>query len=297
MKKNLKIHFFTIVLNGMPFIKEHIEIFKNISPDWHWHVIEGVAELKNDTAWSVANGGKIDNSFHNNGLSNDGTTEYLDSLKKQYPNLISIYRKPQGKFWGGKVEMINAPLPLITNECLLWEIDVDEFWTSSQINIGHQLFVENPNKYSAYYWCHYFVGKDIIISTRNGYANNPSFEWERTWRFLPHFRWAAHEPPTLIEKTYSGEIKAVRNRGIFLHEETESVGLIFRHYAYVFEAQLQFKESYYGYKGAVADWIKLQNNTLYPAKLSNFFKWVSDDTLVDKVDNLGIKPLINMNVS
>lgn len=176
MQKELKIHFFTIVLNGMPFIDKHIETFKKIAPEWHWHIIEGVAELKNDTAWSIGNGGRIESSFHKNGLSNDGTTEYLDSLKQEFPNQISIYRKPPGVFWNGKIEMVNAPLPSISEESLLWEIDVDEFWTATQINTGHQLFSSNPNKFSAFYWCHYFVGKNILISTRNGYANNPSFE-------------------------------------------------------------------------------------------------------------------------
>lgn len=291
MQKDLKIHFFTIVLNGMPFIEKHINTFKEIVPQWHWHIIEGVAELKNDTAWSVANGGRVDNLFHKNGLSNDGTSEYLDSLKQQFPNQISIYRKPNGEFWNGKVEMVNAPLSSISAESLLWQIDVDEFWSTTQINNGHQLFINQPKKYSAFYWCNYFVGENIVISTRNGYANNPSFEWERTWRFLPHFKWAAHEPPTLIEKTYSGEIKSVRNRGYFSHEETEKAGLVFQHFAYVFKSQLQFKESYYGYEGAVDDWIRLQNNSIFPAKLSNFFKWVNDETLVDRVDNLGIKKI------
>lgn len=291
MQKELKIHFFTIVLNGMPFIEKHIENFKKIMPQWHWHIIEGVAELKNDTAWSVANGGRIEGSFHKYGLSNDGTTEYLDSLKQQFPNQISIYRKPKGVFWNGKIEMVNAPLPNIFEECLLWEIDVDEFWSAGQINEAHQLFSNNPKKFAAFYWCNYFVGPDILISTRNGYANNPSSEWERTWRFLPHFRWAAHEPPTLVEKTFSGEIKSVRNRGAFSHEETEKVGLVFQHYAYVFQSQLQFKEVYYGYQGAVADWIRLQDNSIFPAKLSDFFKWVNDGTLIDKANNLDIKPI------
>jgi hypothetical protein len=67
--------------------------------------------------------------------------------------------------------------------------------------------------------------------------------------------------------------------------------LVFRHYAYVFESQLQFKEVYYGYHGAVADWRRLQNNSFFPTKLSDFFKWVNDETLIDKAENLGIKPM------
>jgi len=291
MPKDLKINFFTIVLNGMPFIDKHINTFLQITPKWHWHIIEGVAELKNDTAWSLANGGKIENSFHNEGLSNDGTTEYLDLLKEKFPNNITIYRKPHGIFWNGKTEMVNAPLPTIDEECLLWEIDVDEFWSVPQINNCHKLFFDNPQKFAAFYWCEYFVGKNILISTRNGYANNPASEWERTWRFLPHFRWAAHEPPTLVEKTYGGQMKAVRNRGAFSHEETEKQGLIFQHFAYALEPQLKFKEIYYGYKGAVASWKRLQSNTLFPVKLSDYFDWVNDETMVDTADALSVKAL------
>jgi len=55
----LPIHFFTIVLNGEPFIRHHIDEFAKLPFSWHWHIIEGVAELKHDTAWSVALGGRI----------------------------------------------------------------------------------------------------------------------------------------------------------------------------------------------------------------------------------------------
>jgi len=58
---------------------------------------------------------------------------------------------------------------------------------------------------------------------------------------------------------------------------------------------LRFKEKYYGYKDAVINWKKLQENNLFPAKLADFFNWVSDDTQVDKVENRHIKPIININ--
>jgi|APCry1669189567_1035234.scaffolds.fasta_scaffold15271_2 hypothetical protein len=288
----MKIHFFTIVLNGMPFIKRHIETFLKLKLDWHWHIVEGVAALENCTAWSIANGGRIADFFHIDGLSNDGTSQYLDSIKEKYPKNISIYRK-NGGFWNGKVEMVNAPLPFIHQESLLFQIDVDEFWTTSQLELVHSLFISNPKKFAAFYWCHYFVGPKLLVSTRNGYANNPSFEWERTWRFLPHFRWASHEPPVLVEKTYSGEVRPIRNRGLFTHQETEKEGLIFYHYAYVFESQLRFKEIYYGYQNAVINWKRLQQNSDFPCRLSNFFNWVTDDTMIDKSENMGIESINN----
>jgi len=59
----LPILFFTIVLNGEPFIRHHIEVFKQLPFRWHWHIVEGVADLKHDTAWSVAQGGRITEEF------------------------------------------------------------------------------------------------------------------------------------------------------------------------------------------------------------------------------------------
>ncbi len=63
------INFFTIVLNGQPFIQYDIEIFKQIPFKWHWHIIEGVADLNHDTSWSVQLGEKVNHEIHKNGLS------------------------------------------------------------------------------------------------------------------------------------------------------------------------------------------------------------------------------------
>lgn len=291
-----EIHFFTIVLNGKPFIEKHIETFKSLSIKWHWHLIEGVADLKHDTAWSIPTGGHIPESLHRNGLSNDGTSEYIDLLKSLYPANISIYRKPSGKFWDGKLEMVNAPLKSIQKECLLWQIDADEFWTQDQILSTLQMFNEEPKKFVAYYWCHYFVGPQLLLLTRYGYANNPNYEWQRTWRYRPHFFWASHEPPTLVERDYSGRIKPTSLRGVFTHEETEARGLVFQHFAYATASQLVFKENYYGYKNALSSWNRLQGNTLFPAKLSDYFTWVNDSTLVGKASSIGIHPIISLQM-
>src|SRR5687767_5013444 len=50
----LPVHFFTIVLNGEPYVRHHVGQMKRLPFRWHWHVVEGVAELKHDTAWSLA---------------------------------------------------------------------------------------------------------------------------------------------------------------------------------------------------------------------------------------------------
>ncbi len=290
-KTELPIHFFTIVLNGQPYIQYHIDIFKQLPFEWHWHIIEGVANLNHDTGWSVELGGEISDEIHHNGLSNDGTTEYIDELAQLYPDRVTIYRKPQGIFWDGKREMVNAPLVNIQAECLLWQVDVDELWTVEQLQNGRQLFIDRPLKTAAFYWCWYFVGQNLIIGTRNCYGQNPQQEWLRTWRFKPGAVWIAHEPPILAQPDLTGKYVNIATINPFLHLETEKNGLVFQHFAYVTKEQLRFKEQYYGYQSAVAQWNKLQAVTKFPVFLRDYFAWVKDGTQVDLAEFRGIVPI------
>ena len=294
---SLPIHFFTIVLNGQPFIRYHIEIFKQLPFKWHWHIVEGVAELKHDTGWSLKLGGYINDEIHDNGCSNDSTTEYLDELARQYPDNITVYRKPDGMFWDGKREMVNEPLLNINEECLLWQIDADELWTVEQIFTARQIFIENPDKTAAFYWCWYFVGEKIIITTRNCYAQNPRQEWLRTWRYKPGSVWVAHEPPRLEEPLPNGQWRDVAAVNPFLHQETEKHGLVFQHFAYVTPEQLRFKEQYYGYSNAVSQWKALQETTKFPVLLREYFSWLRDETMVDTIESCGIVPIAQRELS
>ncbi|MBG1244661.1 FkbM family methyltransferase [Nostoc sp. NZL] len=288
---SLPIHFFTIVLNGQPFIRYHIDIFKQLPFKWHWHIVEGVAELKHDTGWSLKLGGYINDEIHDNGRSNDSTTEYLDELTQKYPDNITVHRKPDGMFWDGKREMVNEPLLNINEECLLWQIDADELWTVEQILTARQIFIENPDKTAAFYWCWYFVGEKIIISTRNCYAQNPRQEWLRTWRYKPGSVWVAHEPPRLEEPLPNGQWRDVAAVNPFLHQETEKHGLVFQHFAYVTLEQLRFKEQYYGYNNAVSQWKALQETSKFPVLLREYFSWLRDETMVDTVESCGVVPI------
>ncbi|MBD2311559.1 FkbM family methyltransferase [Desertifilum sp. FACHB-1129] len=293
----LPIHFFTIVLNGEPFIRYHIEILQKLPFKWHWHIVEGVADLKHDTAWALRNGGQVSDDLHNQGRSNDGTSEYLDKLAAEYPQQVTVYRKPEGQFWDGKREMTNAPLANIAEECLLWQIDVDELWTSEQVITLRQMFVENLEKTAAYFWCWYFVGEKLIISTRHCYAENPAQDWLRVWRYKPGYFWAAHEPPVLVESQADGQLVNIAALNPFLHDETEKQGLVFQHFAYVTPQQLQFKEKYYGYANAVGYWESLQSQQQFPVMLRDYFPWVRDETRVDTIDSLGIVPIARRSSS
>ncbi|HEX8521726.1 MAG TPA: glycosyltransferase [Tepidisphaeraceae bacterium] len=291
----LPVHFFTLVLNGEPFIRHHIEQFKQLPFDWHWHIIEGAAELKHDTAWSVRHGGKLSPEFHRDGLSIDGTTEYLDALEREFPGRITVYRKKG--LWEGKREMVGRPLGNIDRECLLWEVDVDELWTSEQFIRGRDLFLQHPEKTGAFYWCWFFVGPDRVITTRGGYGNNPAGEWLRTWRYRPGMAWAAHEPPVLAEAVGRDQWRDAARVNPFTQDQTEQAGLVFQHYAYVTLEQVRFKQSYYGYKDALAKWAMLQYARPLPARLRDFLPWVRDETMVGRAEGLVPTKLFNASLT
>ncbi|MEJ2041201.1 MAG: glycosyltransferase family 9 protein, partial [Desulfosarcinaceae bacterium] len=84
--------------------------------------------------------------------------------------------------------------------------------------------------------------------------------------------WTAHEPPTLTDR--SG--RDVGRLNPFSRSETMAQGIGFQHYAYVLESQVRFKEAYYGYKGAVAQWRALQKSRgmIRPA---DFLDWAGSD--------------------
>jgi glycosyltransferase involved in cell wall biosynthesis/ADP-heptose:LPS heptosyltransferase/Tfp pilus assembly protein PilF len=294
---SLPIHFFTIVLNGEPFIRYHLDIFKGLNFKWHWHIIEGVADLKSDTAWSLKNGGRISDRYHSKGLSVDGTTAFLDQVKKEYPDQVTLYRKTDGKIWNGKLEMVNAPIANLREPCLLWQIDADELWTVDQIQTVRAMFQAEPAKISAFFYCDFFVGPDLVTITRDTYGNHSRYEWLRVWRYLPGDFWQSHEPPRLVRPNSTGATVDVGTINPFSHAETESSGLVFQHYAYATEAQVRFKESYYGYKHAVRQWKKLQGERSFPITLKHYFAWVKDETQVAGIHSRGIKPLIALKAA
>ena len=62
--------------------------------------------------------------------------------------------------------------------------------------------------------------------------------------------------------------------------------------SYPTEAQLWYKEEYYGYTGATQAWRELQKTTSSYTLLRNYFPWVKDSTLVESATRRGIRPLM-----
>jgi glycosyltransferase involved in cell wall biosynthesis len=155
----------------------------------------------------------------------------------------------------------------------------------------HRLFHDDSARSAAYYWCHYMPAPRAVVTTRYNYSQNPGYEWLRTWRYRPGDIWEAHEPPILVRPTRLARVDVAKIRP-FLHDETEAAGAVFQHFAYATEEQVRFKESYYGYSGAVAQWQELTkavDAAHGPLRLGDYLPWVQDDTLVDSAERRRVR--------
>ena len=250
---------FTIVLNGMPFIKQQYKIIPDIFDEWY--IIEGATNPVSDTSWC----NNISHEFYNSDkLSVDGTTEFLDSIAS---DKIHIIRK--GDFWNGKVEMCNSFVAGIS-DCILMQFDVDEIWSPEVLEDLLSYAQDNDHFDGMLFRCNYYVGEKLKLKQSGGYADN-IYEWSRLWKIRDNIIWLSHEPP---------RVKGCKN---FLSKNyTQSRGWVFDHYAYVLEEQVRFKENFYGYTNAVQQWKDLQACELFPCSARTYLKWIGDDTVVIK---------------
>lgn len=290
----MKTVFVTLVYDGMPFLRHHARLFSKLTIPWEWHVVEGLALLRHDTAWSLCHGGRIPDQAAKSTWSTDGTTDFLNRLQRKDPRRIFLHRKPLGEAWDGKIEMERAYLPFLKEECLLWEISSDELWAPWQVENVVKLFREHPEKSGAFFWCNFFVGPAAVVSSRNGYSQSRKVEWLRVYRYRPGDDWQSHEPNVLMgRRTLFHRKVDIGTWRPFSHEETEAVGAVFDHFAYATPEQVKFKEQYYGYRGLEKSWRKLQMDVKRkpPLLLRDYFPWVKDHTTVSTPQAMGLRPL------
>ena len=250
----MRIEFFTIVYNGQPCIRGQAEFFRQLEDvNWRWHVVEGLAEHVKDTAWCKEAGGRIsDFENRNSNLSTDGTREFLDGLKKEFGDKISIYRPPRAEPWPGKKAMIDCFLSELEEACLLWQLDVDEFWKPNQVRQILAEFEKRPELTAGWFDCDYFFGWDRCSSRPGVFGNFREFEWLRAWRYQKGDSWGSHEPPALMREVGCGKRENVGRLHPMLQKETRARGWKFQHYALTDRAQMEFKEIYYGHRGLIA---------------------------------------------
>ena len=250
----MKINFFTIVYNGQPWIRGQAELFRRLEGvDWRWHVVEGLAEHVKDTAWCKEAGGRIsDFKNRNSNLSTDGTREFLDGLKKEFGDRVLIYRPPGAEPWPGKKAMIDCFLPQLEDGCLLWQLDVDEFWKPDQVQQILAEFKKRPELTAGWFDCDYFFGWDRCSSRPGVFGNFREYEWLRVWRYQKGDSWGSHEPPALLRGVEGGKRADVGEIHPMLQKETRARGWKFQHYALTDRPQMEFKEIYYGHRGLIA---------------------------------------------
>lgn len=248
---------FTIVLNGKRFLNEQLEIFQQLDIPWRWHIVEGVSRPIECTSWCA----EVQDRWHKDWLSIDGTTELLNEIKDPR---VRITRRLGP--WAGKIAMVDAAMEGVTDDVVM-QIDADEFWTPGQIEKIYDLLKDRSPGDFAQFECFYFVGPTRVITSRRGFGYMP-YEWFRAWKMAPGLKFNSHEPPVLNAwATY------------IPRETTRSMGLIFDHYAYFFREQVEFKEQFYKYDGLVAGWERLQE-TKGEVRLCDYFTFLKDQPWV-----------------
>ena len=277
----LPVAFFTIVYDGMPFIEYHLERFRSLPFPWHWYIIEGLSQVAGDSGADGhrARGGRIPGEIRHH-LSTDGTSEYINKLAA-LPN-VTVYRN--SGIWPSKLMMINAPLPHLNYKCILWEIDIDEFYPLSSMIELYDMFVDNPTKTVAIVPHIAFMSKTkYVVHDGNGWGSQ---SFPRPWRYEPGCIWKSHEPPVLV----NARGQELNRLNPFQGKEVEHLG--YHHYGYVHPSQIRFKESYYGYKGLYDGWMKMKD-IVGKVNIYDFFKF--SDTKNTIADDWQGECLIPMN--
>ncbi len=262
---------FTLVLNGMPFIRHHIDVLRQLewsfSVSWEWHVVEGPAHGRAHRNRPYALGKLSQAYFNDNGTSVDGTSEYLDTLANAFPGQVFLHRPPRDRgFWLDKLEMTNVALDGIQPQsCTLLQLDADELWSAQALAKAARLFDDREQE-CALVDCHFFIAPDLVTTSRGAgiYSHDDRSEWLRLWKLreAEEYLWAAHAPPLLLRLAAGGRWHPLAGDCIAHSITTGQLGIAFTHYAYYFRHQVEFKEHFYGYDGAVHAWQSLRDEWL-----------------------------------
>jgi len=283
--KDLPIHFFTHVLNGEPFIRRHIETLRQLPFRWHWHIIEGVDAYGFGKYWrSTHTHASLLPHFHRDGLSIDGTSEYLDELAKTDGERVTVYRNPPNDFFIGRLDPFNRPLENIKEECLLWQLEADELWTASHIIAARELFLANPDRTAAAYPCRCHLGPALVSDAMQQLPHLGPDQWVRTWRFRPGLAWFSKEYPVLIEPMPDGKMMRASGTNPIPREQTAAKGIRFENFSYATLKQMHYWEAYCGLHAAATEWLALQATVKSPLNLKDYFEWVGENVPVSRIE-------------
>jgi len=254
---------FTIVLNGEPYIEQHLATLRRLTIPWQWRIVEGVAEPTNCTSWCRP----MPDRWHRDYASVDGTHEFLKAINGWRGDTGSVGVSGRRSPWPGKLAMVARALEGVQGGVVM-QIDSDEIWQAWQLERIYWLMMQQPVATAARFACRYWVGPNKLLTSTTGWARG-DLEWLRAWRWGPGMKFFRHEPP----------IATGFDRCVTI-ESTQAAGLVFDHFAYVTEQQIAMKQDYYGYTGLVDAWHRLQA-TPGPVNLQEFFPFAIGATADD----------------
>jgi len=252
------------VKDGMPWLPLHLGQFDKLKCDWTYHLVHGAAANTGSTKWCA---------LQPAGLSADGSTEFIKSISS-HPN-VRVY---ENQWWsGGKDAMFRTAIAKIPRPCVLFMPDVDEIFTAAQIEKIVGIFNDFPQATRMYFYCRYFLGRNILATSTNGCGNKDGHEWLRAVRWDRYSTFDAHEPVIV-----SG------NKGYYVHrDDTKQLGLVFDHFSWVLDSTVRQKCDFYNYRHGYERWKRLQQRDKWPLKnLSDYLPWVGQNASADLFSNV-----------
>jgi hypothetical protein len=264
---------FTIIYNGLHHLLHNDYAKKMVGLFDCWIVVEGAAAPNGSTFWCMPLENKI---------STDGTRGRLLELGPHSP--VIILGNELG--WHSKDDMVNAAVrnPIVKRMqekaqsrfeyVFLWQVDIDEQWTASQMDEAEKELIDNNGNCGCFLANHY-VGKNLVAKGQwgegKGSPDNPlEFAYRRLWVWEGQ-QFRTHEPPAL--NTGNGKEVLLSQR--------------FNHYSYYFEKDVIFKSKYYkDYEDIHTCWLALQKETVFPQPVSCLIGgfWGSTDTVIEKME-------------
>lgn len=238
----------SIVLNGAHHIERQLS---NGTPDNFdkWIIVHGASKNTNCTAWCK----EIPEKYHKKGRSVDATNRLLLKMYADYDNVTVVEKDG---LWNGKVEMFNTALNHVTEDCWLWQVDIDEYWKPKQLK-GAESVLENLGADVGTFACDYLLSDDIIVRGTWGEATEHGYR--RLWKYQPGRKFLSHEPPKI-----EGE-KAQCPTHLLPR---------FKHLSYYDYADVKFKAAWYGnHENIHEGWDDIvKGKTKLPCKVEDLFR-------------------------
>lgn len=169
--------------------------------------------------------------------STDNTNNILDSFS-QNKEKISIVRKDN--FYQDKLEQSNFFMSVIPNNVdYIWYVDDDEFYLYKDIDKIKKILSERNPTYVEFKQLSFFKSFKYVCSGGDGWAYDTPIP--RIFKYHKGASFSDHRPPTILNE-HKVDLKSINP---ILCDETEKMGVFFRHYSYVDEKRVFEKLKYY----------------------------------------------------